>query len=76
MQKHRKKGGDADLLHGGDRWATSRDYRATVALFQTLAYVTKTRVDHATGSGRSSGEEESEHSEESSTRGARGIVGE
>ena len=64
------------MLHGGGRWATSLGNRATVALFQTLAYVTKARVDHATGPGRSSGEEESEHSEESSTKGARGIVGE
>ena len=31
---------------------------------------------HATGSGRSSGEEEPEHSEESSIRGARGTMGE
>ena len=64
------------MLHGGGRWATSLDNRATVALFQTLAYVTKARVDHATRPGRSSGEEESEHSENSSTAVARGKVGE
>ena len=64
------------MLHGGGRWATSLDNRATVALFQTLAYVTKARVDHATGPGRSSGEEESESSKDSSTADTRGKVGE